>query len=274
MSALRKQMQADMVLRGMAVRTQQVYLSNVSRLAAYYHRSPAELTQQEVQQYLLYLIEDRKQAWSSTNQAAYAIRFLFHVTLGRPVYEFVIPGRREPSNLPEILSREEVERILDACQYVTHRALLTTTYAAGLRVAETCALKVADIDSGRMMLRVVSGKGGKDRYTLLSPRLLETLRQYWRAVHPAIWLFAKGDGTGPIGVSQAQKIYYRAKQRAGIAKRGGIHGLRHAFATHLLEGGVGVHAIKELMGHEDVSTTERYLHLRQQVVQPDSPLDF
>lgn len=274
MSALRQQMQADMVLRGLSPRTQDAYLAAVSGLAAYYHRSPADLTPEQVQRYLLHLIEERRQAWSSTNQAACALRFLYHVTLQQPAPRFVIPGRRAPAKLPEILSRDEVERILAACQNLKHRALLMTTYAAGLRVAETCALQVSDIDSSRMMLRVAHGKGGKDRYTLLPPRLLDTLRQYWRATRPALWLFARGDGGGPIDVSPVQKAFYRAKARAGIAKHGGIHSLRHAFATHLLEAGVDLHTIKELMGHGDIATTERYLHLRRQEARADSPLDL
>lgn len=274
MSPLRQQMQSDMVLRGLAGRTQESYIAAVVGVARYYHRSPDQLSQDEVQQYLLHLIEERKLAWASTNQAACALRFFFHVTLKQAATTFVIPARKAPAKLPEILSREEVDRILASCINLKHRAMLMTTYAAGLRVSETCNLKVADIDSRRMMLRVTNGKGGKDRYSLLSPRLLDTLRQYWRATHPAVWLFARGDETAPIDMKTTQKVYYRAKERAGIAKQGGIHSLRHAFATHLLESGVDLHTIKELMGHDQISTTERYLHLRQQVAHSDSPLDL
>lgn len=274
MSALRKQMQADMVLRGLAARTQEAYISGVAGLAAYYHRSPSELTPQEVQQYLLHLITVRKLAWSSTNQAACAMRFLYHVTLQQPAAEFTIPGRRVPAKLPDILSRDEVERILGTCQCLRHRTLLMTTYAAGLRVSETCALKVADIDSGRMMLRVTMGKGGRDRYTLLPPQLLDTLRLYWRTTHPTVWLFARSNGKAPVDVKTAQKVFYRAKERAGIYKQGGIHMLRHAFATHLLESGVDICTIKQLMGHDHITTTERYLHMRQQVAHSHTPLDL
>lgn len=274
MNPLRQQMQSDMVLRGLAQRTQESYIAAVVGVARYYHRSPDQLSQHEIQQYLLHLIEERKLAWSSTNQAACALRFFFHVTLKQPAATFIIPARKAPKQLPEILSREEVDRILASCINLKHRTMLMTTYAAGLRVSETCKLTVSDIDSRRMMLRVVNGKGGKDRYTLLSPRLLDTLRQYWRATHPAVWLFARGDETAPIDVKTTQKVYYRAKERAGIAKQGGIHSLRHAFATHLLEAGVDLHTIKELMGHDQISTTERYLHLRQQVAHSDSPLDL
>lgn len=274
MSPLRQQMIADMQLRGLAPRTQKAYLAVVEQLADYYHQSPAHLTQNQIQCYLLHLIEERKLAWSSTNQAACALRFLYHTTLHQPDTYCCIPARKTNAKLPEILSPAEVARLLDACLLLSHRAVLMTTYAAGLRVAETCALKVDDIDSERMMLRIEGGKGGRDRYSLLSPALLDTLRQYWRAERPRHWLFARRDGNGPIAVSHAQKVFYRAKRRAGIHKEGGIHSLRHAFATHLLEAGVDIHTIGRLMGHDKITTTARYLHLRQQQATTDSPLDL
>lgn len=274
MSPLRKQMQADMMLRGLAPRTQEAYLAAVTGLTRYYHRTPEHLTQDEVQQYLLHLIEERKWAWSSTNQAACALRFFFHITLQRADTSLLIPSRKAPSKLPEILSQSEVERIINACTCLRHRALLMTIYAAGLRVTEACLLHVADVDSTRMMLRVTNGKGGKDRYTLLSPRLLETLRRYWQASRPVTWLFPKTDGTQPISISQVQKMFHAAKRRAHVAKQGGIHSLRHAFATHLLEAGVDIHTIGRLMGHDKITTTARYLHVKQQVATTDSPLDL
>lgn len=209
MNTLRSQMQADMVLRGLAPRTQQHYIAAVKGLAAHYHRSPDALCQDEVQRYLLHLIEERKLAWPSTNQMACALRFFYHVTLARPDTEFIIPNRRVPAKLPEILSREEVQRILDACSNLRRRTLLTTTYAAGLRVTETCALKVADIDSERMMLRVAGGKGGKDRYTLLSPALLDLLRQYWRSARPSDWLFPSAGNGLALKAGVVQKVYKR-----------------------------------------------------------------
>jgi integrase/recombinase XerD len=274
MNTLRSQMQADMVLRGLAPRTQQHYIAAVKGLAAHYNKRPDALSQQEVQCYLLHLIEQRKLAWSSTNQMACALRFFYHVTLARDDIGFIIPNRKVPAKLPEILSREEVQRILDACSNLRRKALLTTTYAAGLRVTETCALKVGDIDSGRMMLRVSGGKGGKDRYTLLSPALLELLRQYWRAARPTDWLFPSAGNGLALKTGVVQKVFYAAKQRAEVVKRGGIHSLRHAFATHLLEAGVDIHTIGTLMGHERIDTTARYLHLRAQVANTDSPLDL
>ena len=274
MSPLRKQMQADMVLRGLAPRTQEAYLAAVAGLARHYGRSPDHLTEEDVQRYLLHLIEERKLAWASTNQTACALRFFFHVTLKRPDASFLIPSRKVPAKLPEILSRGEIDRILDACTSLRHRALLMTTYAAGLRVSETCLLKPTDIDSTRMMIRVANGKGGKDRYTLLPPLLLETLRLYWRAARPVHWLFPKTDGKEPVNISQVQKMFQVAKRRAGVTKQGGIHSLRHAFATHLLEAGVDIHTIGRLLGHNNIATTTRYLHVQQQVAATDSPLDL
>jgi integrase/recombinase XerD len=274
MSPLRQQMDNDMVLRGLADRTRETYIAAVVDIAKYYHRSPEQLSEDEIERYLLHLIEERKLAWASTNQAACALNFLFHVTLKQPHTAFRIPRRKLPSKLPEILSREEVCRILEASSNLKHRTLLTATYAAGLRVSEVCKLKLADVDSERMMLRVEYGKGAKDRYTLLSPRLLELLRLYWRATRPVIWLFPTRDGQRCIDSALAQKMYYAAKRRAAITKQGGIHSLRHAFATHLLEAGVDVHTIQRLLGHGQLSTTARYFHLKQHVVSTESPLDL
>lgn len=275
MSPLRKQMQADMVLRGLAPRTQEAYISAIVGIAKHTRRAPDQLSQDEIQQYLLHLINERKLSWSTTNQAASALRFLFRVTLKQPEAAFIIPYRRVGAKQPEILSRDEVAQLLGGTRNLTHRALLTTTYAAGLRVGEVCALRVGDIDSDRMMLRVTCGKGAKDRYSLLSPELLATLRQYWQASRPRTWLFpGRDDDSRPIAIDTAQRMYYAAKKRAGITKQGGIHSLRHAFATHLLEAGVDIHTIGQLMGHGHITTTARYFHLKQQSVKSGSPLDL
>lgn len=173
MDTLRTQMQADMILRGLAPRTQQHYNAAVAGLAGHYHKSPDAMSQDEVQHNLLHPVEERKLAWSSTNQIACALRFFYHVMLARRDTSFIIPNRRVPARLPEILSREEVLRMLDAFTNLRRWTLFTTTYAAGLRVTETCSLKVVDIESERLMLRVCGGKGGKNRYTLFSPALHE-----------------------------------------------------------------------------------------------------
>lgn len=275
MSPLRQQMQADMVVRGLAPRTQRAYLDAVAALARYYHRSPDHLSLQEIEHYLHHLIAERQRAWSTTNQAVCALRFLFHVTLHQPAFSLAIPHRRIGAKQPEILSREEVGRILDAARRPVHRTLLMTTYAAGLRVGEVCRLRPGDIDSDRMMIRVACGKGAKDRATLLSPPLLDALRAHWRSERPRWWLFPKASHPElPMDVCTAQKVFYRAKHHAGVTKAGGIHSLRHAFATHLLESGVDVHTIQQLLGHRDLSTTARYFHLQQQVAATASPLDL
>jgi site-specific recombinase XerD len=268
-------MQSDMVLRGLATRTQEAYIAAIVGIAKHTHRSPDQLSQDEIEQYLLHLIEERKLSWSTTNQAASALQFLFRVTLKQRDAAFAIPRRKVEARLPEILSREEVAQILAAAANLTHHTLLMTTYAAGLRVAEVCALRVSDIDSSRMMLRVECGKGAKDRYSLLSPRLLDMLRLYWQATHARTWLFPRrSDASLPIDVKNAQRMYYGAKKRAGITKEGGIHSLRHAFATHLLESGVDIHTIQRLMGHGLISTTARYFHLKEQLAKTGSPLDL
>lgn len=276
MGALRQQMDQDMVLRGMAQRTRETYLSAVAAMAKYYRRSPERVNEVEVQRYLLHLIEERRLAWSSCNIAVNALKFCYHVTLKHPQAQFEIPRARRPQKLPRILAREEVARLIELTVNPKHRAMLMTTYGAGLRVSELCHLKVSDIDSARMTIRVEQGKGAKDRYTLLSPRLLRELRHYWAGHRPKQWLFsAAHDLDQPISITTAQKMFYRAKRRAGIAKDCGIHGLRHAFATHLLEAGVDIHTIQRLMGHGHISSTLRYLHLaHKQLAATTSPLEL
>jgi site-specific recombinase XerD len=276
MSALRKQMQADMAVRGLALRTQKAYIDAVAAIARHYHRSPATLSIAEIEQYLHHLITERQRSWSTTNQAVCALRFLFHVTLKQPDVALHIPMRRAGSRQPEILSRDEVGCILNAARQPMHRTFLMTAYAAGLRVSEACHLRCADIDSERMMIRIVSSKGNKDRYTLLSPLLLAELRGYWKYARPGSWLFPKPSRPEqPLDICTAQRIFYRCKRYAGIAKQGGIHSLRHAFATHLLESGVDLPTICRLLGHSDISTTTRYLHFKQSgLAAPGSPLDL
>ena len=264
MSALRKQMEADMALRGLAYRTRQAYIESVAKFAKFYGRSPDRITEAESQSYLLHLLQERKLAHSSCNVVASALQFFYRVTLKRREAEFCLPRPKVPQRLPHILSREEVAALFEHTANLKHRAFLMTTYGGGLRLLEACHLKVSDIDSDRMTIRIEQGKGAKDRYTLLSPRVLAELRRYWIAHRPERWLFpSPRDADLPMLPKSAQRIFYAAKDRAGITKQCGIHGLRHAFATHLLEGGVDVHTIQRLMGHGNLSTTARYLHLAQ-----------
>lgn len=277
MTTLRQRMDDAMVLRGFALRTRESYLAAVSALAKHYHRTPDSLTAEEVQAWLLHLIVERRLAYASVNQMNSACRFLFEKVLRRAAVRFDIPMAKTPKSLPRILSREEVSRLFSAAANLRARTLLMTTYAAGLRVSEVCALALVDIESApdRMCLKVRQGKGGRDRYTMLSPALLATLREYWRAHHPATWLFPNPTRTGPIDPQTAQRIYCAARDRAGLGRLGGIHTLRHCFATHLLESGVDIHTIQRLLGHGHISTTMRYFHLAQQsLTGATSPLEW
>jgi site-specific recombinase XerD len=263
MSELRTRMIRDMALRGFSPRTHEAYIAAVVKLAKYYKRSPDQLSNEEVQGYLAHLIQERKLAWSTCSQAAHAFRFLYHVTLGHPRTDFHVPAPRQPQRLPELLSRQDVWRLLNACLHPRHRLWLATTYAGGLRVSEVVALKVSDLDADRMTVRVAQGKGAKDRYVPLAQRLLQDWRAYWQIAPPGVWLFANRQGTRPLDVTMAQKLDTQAKRRAGIVKQGGIHALRHAYATHLLEAGKDLQAVQYQLGHRHLSTTMRYFHLTQ-----------
>lgn len=276
MSTLRQRMTEAMVLRGFAERTKETYLACVTALAKHYGRSPDTLDKAAIQAYLLHLITERKLAYASVNQAVCAIRFLFGVVLDQREARFDIPMAKVPTRLPQILTRDEVARLLNSARDIRARTLLTTTYAAGLRLSEVCALQVGDIESSpdRMCLKVRQGKGGKDRYTLLSPRLLETLRLYWQVARPKHWLFPSRAGA-PLDGKTVGRFYHAAREAAGIPHGGGIHTLRHCFATHLLEAGVDIHTIQRLLGHGHVGTTMRYFHLaRSHLTGTTSPLEL
>ncbi len=278
MTPLRQRMVDAMVLRGLALRTQQAYVSAVAQLARHYGRSPDGLDAAQVQAWLVHRIRERRLSYETIRQAVCAIRFLFMTVLGRPDEALSIPYPRTPQRQPEILSRDELARLFDAANGIRARTLLMTTYAAGLRLSEVCRLRLTDIDSAadRMCIRVVGGKGGKDRYTPLTVTLLEALRLYWRAYRPRHWLFpGTRDPSQPFNDSALQRIYHRSRERAGITKQGGVHTLRHCYATHLLEAGVDLATLSRLLGHGHLSTTQRYLHLARPGQMPaDSPLDL
>ena len=275
MTELRRRMDDAMQVRGMADRTRETYLAAVTGLARYYRRSPDQISDDEVQAYVLYLIRERRRSWSTCNITVNALRFLFHTTLKRDRTSFCVPSPRQPGTLPAILSRTEVERLIAHAPNPKHHAMLLTTYAAGLRLNEVLHLRVTDVDSARMTIRVAQGKGGKDRYTVLAPRLRDALRSYWKTTRPVPWLFPSSATGQPMHPTALQRTYHVAKQRAGITKPGGIHALRHAFATHLLEAGVDIHTIQRLLGHGHISTTTRYFQLtRHTEMGPGSPLDL
>jgi len=277
MTELRQRMDNAMVLRGLALRTRQTYLACITALAKHYRRSPDTLDAAAIQTYLLHLITEKKLAYSSVNQAACAFRFLFGEVLRQPAIWLEIPMAKVPKRLPLILSRDEIARLFTHCRTLRERTLLETVYGAGLRLAEVCALELPDIESApdRMCIKVRQGKGGKDRYTILSPRLLESLRRYWRAYRPQRWVFPNRAGNGPIYDQTVQRLYSAVRHAAELPSGGGIHTLRHCFATHLLEAGVDLHTIQRLLGHGHISTTMRYLHLAQgRLTGTTSPLEL
>ena len=270
MTPLRQRMLDALVLRGMALRTQESYIDAVSRLARHYGRSPDTLSAEQVQGYLLHLLRDRQRSRSTVNQYGCAFRFLYGTVLGFDGKQFHIPLGIAPQRLPEILSREELARLFAVTTYDKARTFLMLAYGTGLRLSELRHLRVADIDShaDRMCIRVEQGKGGKDRYVPLAEDVLQLLRNWWHSAHPRLWLFAgHRDGSLPIHDVTAQKWYHTARADAGITKRGGIHTLRHCYATHLLEAGFDLYSLSQWLGHRHVSTTSRYLHLAR----PDAP---
>jgi integrase/recombinase XerD len=266
-------MQHDLVVRGMSPRTQEAYLAAVAGLAKHYHHRPDALSAQQVEGYIRHLIEQRHLAPNSVRIAVCGLRFFYTVTLHRQ--PFTLPLPKGVKKLPEVLSRAEVTRLLASTTTLRERALLMTTYGGGLRVSEAVRLRVSDIDAQRDLLRVEQGKGRKDRYTLLGPRLLAELRHYWQVSRPVPpWLFPQRSKAAPMAVETAQKIYYAAKRRAGITKAGGIPALRHSFATHLREAGTDLPTLQRLLGHDSITTTMRYVHVTQQrVAAHGSPLD-
>ena len=277
LTPLRAKMLQQMQLHRLAPSTQKLYATAITALARYYWRSPDQLTPDEIRAYLHHLLEERKLAWSTCNVTAAALRFLYVETLDWSPLKLHLPPRPAHQRLPQVLSLDDIERLLTCTRNPKHRALLMTTYSAGLRVSEVVHLQVTDIESDpdRMLIRVNQGKGKKDRYTLLSTRLLQELRAYWRLERPTPWLFPGHDPKHPMPSGTAGKIYDRARRRAGIAHGSGIHTLRHCFATPLLDAGVDPRTIQVLLGHGSLKTTARYLHVsRQRLANIKSPLDL
>ena len=270
MTPLRQRMLDALQVRGMAQRTQEAYIDAVARLARHYRRSPDVLSAEEVQQYLLHLRRERKLSCSTLNQYGCAFRFFYGTVLSRDGAAFQIALTRAPQRLPEILSRDELARLFAVARHAKARTFLMLAYATGLRLSELTHLRAEHIDSAadRMCIHVVCGKGGKDRYVPLEPGALELLRAWWRIAPSGPWLFAASrDGQRVMDIECAQRWYRAACAHAAITKRGGIHSLRHCYATHLLEAGVDLHSLQQWLGHKHVSTTMRYLHLAR----PDAP---
>lgn len=274
MSPLRERMIREMQLQRKSINTIKAYVAAVAELARYYGRSPDQISRSEIRDYLHHLIVGRKLATSSCNQKLAGIRFLFYHILGQSDFDLRIPSKRS-GKLPEPLSRNEVQRLFAGATNRKHLMMLMTAYGAGLRVSELVRLHVTDVHSDRMLIRVRQGKGMKERYTLLSPRLLQELRHYWQEYHPTYpWLFTNAWGV-PLSVSTPQRAFNHAKELAKIEHGQGIHSLRHSFATHLLEAGVDLMTIKRLLGHTNLSTTARYLHVTSKHLQGlRSPLEM
>lgn len=276
MGALRDQFLQYMRLRGFADKTVESYQRAMVDLVRAYKVSPDRLNNEQIQAHLDHLIRGRKLAWSTVNVRMSAYQCFFGEMLKRSVSEFSLPPRGRSRKRPVVLDRESVRKILMAHGNVKHRALLALVYGSGLRLSEVIHLKPGHIESApdRMVVRVEQGKGRKDRYTLLSRQALEWLREYWRQYRPAGWLFFGFDRSKPMSRCTAQRIYNDACRRAGLGKRAGIHSLRHAFATHLLEQGVDLLVIKRCLGHSSLTTTAQYCHLSaEHLRQVRSPAD-
>jgi len=272
-SALRESVQLEMRLRGFSPCTHESYLHALEELAKFYWRPLETLICAEVQAFLDHLITVRKLAWSTINVYFSAYRFLYEQVLKRPPKEFSIPPRGRSGKRPGVLSPEEVGRLVNAPPNLKHRALLAMTYGSGLRVSEVVRIQLRHIDRGRMML-FVTGKGHKDRYTILSSKALDLLGEHWRANGPFEYFFHGRDKSRPMCVGTAQAIYYQALKRSGVRHVGGIHVLRHCFATFLMEAGKDIYLIKRWMGHRALVTTGRYMHVRREHLRKvKSPLD-
>jgi integrase/recombinase XerD len=276
MTPLRQRMTEDMEVRNLSPHTRACYVQQVSLFARHFNQSPETLGPEQIRAYQVYLTNEKKLAPGSILIAVAALRFLYKVTLHKDwTLEDVIPAPKKPQKLPIVLSREEVLQFLASVSSLKHRTILTTCYAAGLRISEAVRLKPPDIDSQRMVIRVELGKGQKDRYVMLSPKLLEILRHWWRAAKPNPWLFP-GDIPGRhITRSAVERVCQEAHQRCRIAKPTTPHSLRHAFAVHLLEQGTDVRTIQLLLGHRSLATTARYLRIAtSKVCATPSPFDL
>ncbi|GBE44064.1 MAG TPA: integrase [Rhizobiales bacterium] len=273
MSPLRRRMTEDMTIRNLSPTTQRSYIHAVKKFSAYFGRSPDGLDLEDVHAYQVHLVS-RGVAWGTLNQVVCALRFFYGVTLGQDTVPERIPYARQPRTLPVVLSPDEVVRFLEAVSSLKCRTALTTAYAAGLRVSEVVALKVGDIDSRRMVIRVEQGKGAKDRYAMLSPQLLGILRAYWKFARPRIWLFPGRDEERPLHPNALHPACRAARAAAGLDKRVTVHTLRHSFATHLLEQGTDIRIIQALLGHRNLSSTARYTQVAMNTIRgTESPLE-
>lgn len=273
MTPLRRRMIDDMRIRNFSPHTQQAYVRYIARFARHYGRSPADLGPKEIRDFQVHLVNNEQAKPHTLTQVVSALKFLYGVTLRRPWVIEKLARPKPEKRLPVVFSREQTLRILESPSNLKHRAILATIYSAGLRVSEVQHLRVSDIDSDRMVIRIVQGKGRKDRFVPLAVTLLELLRQYWLAVRPRTWLFPGADIDRPISSRSVQRIATKACQMAGV--NGSAHSLRHSYATHLLEAGTSVRTIQLLLGHSSLSSTQIYTHVsKKHLLETKSPLDM
>jgi site-specific recombinase XerD len=274
MSQLRQAMIKAMQLRNFSENTQKSYITVIKQLVSYYKRSPVNITEQEAQNYILHLVQEKKLSWSSCNVAVSSIRFFYKAILKKTQENFYLPHAKKEQHLPDILTRDEIKALLIVTKNHKHHAIFMTAYSAGLRVSEITNLTINDIDSQSNVICVRQGKGKKDRYVPLSPRLLAELREYWKLYRPSHWLFPGRDNIQPITRHAVTDAFKKAKIKADIKKNVSVHSLRHSFATHLLEAGTEIVNIKQLLGHSSISSTLRYTRISKQLVSSiASPLD-
>ena len=274
MGRLKDKMIKDMELRGFSPRTKQTYVEWVWRLSKQNGKSPDLLGDEEIRDFLHYLLKDRQAKQSTVNQAYSAFRFFYKVTLERNWNEEKTPRSKQPKKLPVVLSMEEVEKVFKNTNNLKHKAILMTIYSGGLRRDEAVNLKIEDIDSKRMMIKV-HGKGSKDRYTLLGENALDILRTYWKVYQPTSYLFPSRTKDQHIDASTVGKVFKTSVKLSNILKKASLHTLRHSFATHLLESGADIYYIQKLLGHSSVKTTEIYLHVaKRDIVKIKSPIDL
>jgi integrase len=275
MTPLRQRLLEELQRRNYAPRTIACYVLQVAQFARYFGRSPDLLGADEIRAWQLHLLQVKRASWSAYNQSACALRFFYGTCLGRPEMAKALPYGKRPKTLPTVLSREEVLQFFAAFPTDPDRLLVRATYACGLRIGEVTRLRVADIDSRRGVLVVRQGKGRKDRQVPLSPQLLAELRDYWRRYRPKDWLFpSRGSSGGPCHITALGRRVTRAVRALGWHKHVSLHTLRHSYATHLLEAGVDVVTLQHLLGHNDLQTTARYLHVSTLYLQRlPNPLD-
>jgi integrase/recombinase XerD len=274
MGQLRDRMEQDLILRGLRPATRRNYLLYCRKFAAFFNRSPEALGEAEIRQFLLHQLEVQQRSYETYRQMRAALKFLYTVTLKRPwLVEHIPVPKRPHRRLPEVLSAQELTALFNAIRSPKYRAVLMTCYAAGLRISEACRLRIADIDSPRMVLRI-RGKGGKEHFTVLSPRLLVVLRRYWLIDQPNEWLFPGQDPSQPVTTDSVRQVFGQACRKAGLKKHCTPHSLRHSFATHLLDAGTDLVLIQTLLGHHSIKTTSRYTHVSTERLQKTvSPLD-